>query len=84
MAYPTDGGVILYMGSTIDAMAPLSYSMIGKTPDGAVFGSVIIETTSANSFVSVNAAAGNTAAIGIPPNSSTTNTNATTVSFKQL
>ena len=84
MTYPTDGGVVLYLGSTVPTMLPLPYTMIGKTPDGAVSGSVIIETTTPNSFLSVNAAAGNAAAIGIPPNSSTTNQSATTVSIKRI
>jgi hypothetical protein len=84
MAYPTDGGVVLYFGPTLADMVPLSYTMIGKSPNGAVFGNVIIETTIPNSVISVNAAAGNAAAIDIPPNSSTTNQNATTVSFKRL
>jgi collagen type VII alpha len=84
MTYPTDGGVVLYFGSAVATMAPLAYTMIGKTPDSAVSGSVIIQTTSTNSFVSVNAAPGNAAAIGIPPNTSTTNQSATTVSFKQI
>lgn len=84
MTYPTDGGVVLYLGATIPTMLPLLYTMIGKTPDGAVHGSVIIETTSANSFLSVNAAAGNAAAIVVPPNSSTTNQSATTISIKRI
>jgi len=84
MTYPTDGGVVLYLGPTASAMLPLSYTMIGKTPDGAVSGSVIIETTGADSCLSVNAAPGNAAAIVIPPNSSTTNQSATTVSIKKL
>lgn len=84
MTYPTDGGVVLYLGATIPTMSPLPYTMIGKTPDGAVNGSVIIETTSSNSFLSVNAAAGNAVAIAIPPNSSSSNQSATTVSIKQI
>ncbi|MFA5870842.1 MAG: peptidoglycan-binding protein [Candidatus Paceibacterota bacterium] len=84
MTYPTDGGIVVYFGQTVPSMLPLSYTMIGKSPDGAVSGSVIIETTTTNSFVSINAAAGNSAAIVIPPNSSTTNQSATTISFKQL
>jgi hypothetical protein len=80
--FATDGGVVLYLGTTLGGMVPLAYTMIGKTPNGSIFGSVIIETTSPNSFVSINAAAGN--AIAIPPNSSTTNQSATTVSFKKL
>ena len=84
MTYPTDGGVILYMGPTIDTMVPLPYTTIGKVPDGQVKGSVIVETTAPGSFVSVNAAPGNDIAIAIPPNSSTTNTSATTVSFKHI
>lgn len=84
MSYPTDGGVILYLGTTIAGMVPLSYTMTGKTPDGMVSGSVIVETTSANSFLSVNAAAGNAIAIAIPPNSSGINQSATTISFKQI
>lgn len=84
MTFPTDGGVVLYAGATIGTMLPLPYTMIGKTSDGQIAGSVIIETATANSFLSVNAAAGNTAAIGIPGNSSTTNMNATTVSIKKI
>ena len=84
MTYPSDGGVVAYLGSTIPTMLPLPYTMIGKTPNGQVAGSVIIETTTTSSFVSINAAAGNAVAIDIPPNSSTTNPNATTVSFKQI
>jgi hypothetical protein len=47
-----------------------------------LFGDVI----TARQFVGpgINGAAGNAAAIDIPPNSSTTNQNATTVSFKRL
>jgi hypothetical protein len=84
MTYPTDGGVVLYFGTTLATMLPLPYTMIGKTTDGAVHGSVIAETLNTNSFVSVNAAAGNAAAITVPPNTSTTNQSATTVSFKQI
>ena len=84
MSYPTDGGVVLYVGSTIPTMVPLPYTIIGKTPAGAVSGSVIVETTSTNSFLSVNAAAGNALPIAVPPNSSTSNESATTVSFKQV
>ena len=84
MNYPTDGGVVLYFGSTLAAMLPLPYTMIGKTLDGSVSGSVIVVTTVPNTLLSVNAAAGNGAAIGIPPNSSTTNQSATTVSIKQI
>jgi hypothetical protein len=84
MTYPEDGGVVLYFGATITDMQPLPYTMIGKAPNGAVSGSVIIETTTPNSFLSVNAAAGNSVAIGIPANSSTTNQSAATISFKQL
>lgn len=84
MAYPSDGGVVLYLGSTIGGMAPLPYTMIGKSPDGAVHGSVVIETTAPNSVLSVNAAANNGPAIVIPPNSSTTNASATTVSIKRI
>lgn len=84
MIYPTDGGVVLYFGSTVETMLPLPYTMVGKTSDGAVRGSVIVETITPDSFLSVNAAAGNAAAIDIPPNSSTTNQSATTISIKQL
>ena len=84
MTYPTDGGIVLYLGSTIPTMLPLAYAMIGKSTNGAVSGSVIIETTTVNSFLSVNAAPGNVSAISIPPNSSTVNLNATTVSIKKI
>ena len=84
MTYPADGGIILYLGATIPEMLPLPYTMIGKTNDGMVRGSIIVQTTTANSFLSVNAAAGNSVAIVIPGNSSTANQSATTVSFKRL
>jgi hypothetical protein len=84
MTYPTDGGIILYQGATIPTMLPMPYTMIGKTTDGQVAGSVIVQTITVNSFLSVNAAAGNNAAIAIPPDSSTTNGSSTTISFKQI
>lgn len=84
MTYPSDGGVVLYQGPTIPTMYAVPYAMIGKISDGQVAGSVIIQTTTVNSYVSINAAAGNTTAIVIPPNSSSTNLAATTVSFKQI
>jgi hypothetical protein len=84
MNYPTDGGVVLYLGTSIASMVPLPYTMIGKTPDSSIYGNVIIQTTAPNSFLSVNAASGNAAAIAIPPNTSTTNQSATTISFKKI
>ena len=86
VTYPTDGGVVLAVGPNLLAgsMTQLSYSMIGKTPDGQVAGSVIIQTTTVNSFVAVVAGAGNVAPIQPGPNSSTTNANSTTVSIKQI
>ncbi len=84
--YPTDGGIVLYTGPDLSAgdMNPLAYTMIGKTPNGQVNGSVIIQTTTVNSFLAVVAAPGNTAAIQPGPNSSTTNQNATSVSITQI
>jgi len=84
MVYPEDGGVVLYSGSTIPSMLPMPYTMIGKSSNSAVSGSVIIETNTNNSFLSVNAAPGNVVSLGIPPNSSTINQNATTVSIKKI
>ena len=84
MTYPTPSGVVIYLGSTIPTMLPLPYTMIGNTSTGQVSGSVLVQTTTADSFLSINAAAGNSSAIGIPPNSSTTNESATTVSFKLI
>ena len=84
MTYTTDGGVVLYFGSTVPTMAPLSYSMIGKTASGAVSGSVLIEVTSVPSFLSVNAASGNALTVNPPANSSTTNQGATAVSIKKI
>ena len=84
MTYPMDAGTILYTGQTIATMIPQAYTMVGKTTDGQVAGSVIIQTLVPNSYVSVNAAAGNVVAITIPVNSSTANQSATTVSFKQI
>lgn len=84
MRYPTNGSVVLYLGSTIANMLPQPYTMIGKASDGVVSGSVIIQTSVGSSVLSVNAAAGNAAAIGIPGDDSTTNQSATTISFKQI
>jgi peptidoglycan hydrolase-like protein with peptidoglycan-binding domain len=86
MVYPTDGGVVLYLGTTTSNMLPLPYTMIGKTAAGtmSVSGNIIIETNTPNSVLSLNAAAGNSVAIEIPPNSSTTNQSATTISIKQI
>jgi hypothetical protein len=80
--YPTPSGVVLYLNGL-----PLPYTMIGKAvtdTGGQVSGSVIVEIAVPNSTLSVNAAAGNSSAIGVPPNSSTTNQSATTVSFKRI
>ncbi|MDP3889112.1 MAG: collagen-like protein [bacterium] len=82
--YAEDGGIVIYFGSTVLTMLALPYTMIGKTPNGAVSMSVIIEVTTPDSFLSINAAAGNAVALTVPPNSSTTNQSATTVSFKQI
>jgi len=87
MTYPNPGvgaSVVLYTGAIIPAMLPQQYTMVGETPTGQIKGSVVVRTTTVNSFLSVNAAAGNTAAIGIPPDSSTTNMSATTVSIKRI
>jgi hypothetical protein len=86
MSYPTDDGVCLYFGSSIAAMAPLPYTMVGKTAatEDQVSGNVIIVTTTTSSFLAVVAAAGNGSAIDIPPDSSTTNASSTTVSIVQI
>ena len=87
MNYPTDDGVVLYGGATVltaGGMLPLPYTMIGKTPDGSVSGSVIIAAPTNPYYVAVCAAAGNSSAFEIPPNSSTTNQSSTTVSFKHI
>ncbi len=84
--YTTDGGIVLYTGPTLGAgaMLPLPYTMVGKTPNGQASNSVIIQTTTANSFLAVVSAPGNATPIIVPANSSTTNQNATTVSIKQI
>jgi hypothetical protein len=84
LVYPTDGGIVLFSGATLPTMLPLAYTMIGKTLNGAVSGSVIVETATIGAFLSVNAAPGNASSVQPPPNSSTTNLNATTVSIKQI
>jgi hypothetical protein len=84
MSYPTDGGIVLFTGISPLTMTQLPYTMIGKTTDGQIHGSVIVQTTVNNSFISLNAASNNSAAIVIPPNSSTTNMSSTTISIKQL
>lgn len=87
-AYPTDGGICIFQGTSLGAggMLPVPYTMIGKMAAGyiSVTGSVIIQTTTVGSFIAICAAAGNSAAIQPGPNSSTTNTGATVVSIKQI
>jgi multisubunit Na+/H+ antiporter MnhC subunit len=79
--YPEDGGIALYQNGAV-----VPYSIIGKSAAGnsPVFGSVIITTTTTNSFLSVNGAPGNSVALTIPPNSSTTNQASTTVTILQI
>ena len=85
VTFPTNGGIVLFTGSTLGTMLPLAYTMLGKSSNsGQVSGSMIIATTTANSFLSVNAAPGNTAALQPGTNSSATNQNSTTVSIKQI
>jgi hypothetical protein len=83
MSFPSNGAIVLYQGQTLATMTP-SLLVVGKTTDGQASDTQIIETTTVNSFLSLNAAAGNTAGIVIPALSSTTNTNATTLSIKFL
>lgn len=84
--YPINGGVVLYTGPTVASMTPVSYSQIGHNTatQMQVFGSVLVQTTTTNSFLSINASPSNTSAIAVPPNSSTTNESSMTVSIKQI
>jgi hypothetical protein len=77
-----DAGIVIYTGDTV-SMLPLPYTMIG-TPSGPMCGSVIIDIPGPATYLAVCAAAGNSSALSIPPNSSTTNQSSTTVSIKQL
>lgn len=82
-SYPSDGGIVLYQGPTQATMQPIAYSMVGKTVGGSITGSVIIQAA-AGSYLSMNAAPGNTAGIQPGANSSTNNTSSTTISIKQF
>lgn len=80
-------GMVLYQGATLLGMSPQAYTMVGKavTDTGAqVSGSVIVQTTTTGSFLALCAAVGNSSTLTVPPNSSTTNQSATTISFKQI
>jgi len=87
--YAENGGIDLYTGATIPAMIPLPYSMIGKKETGVNVGvtqsgSVIIDAVAPNFLLAMVAAAGNAVALTVEPDSSTTNSAATTVSIKQI
>ena len=83
--YGNDRGMILYRGATVATMTPLAYSVVGKSSTGGqTFGSVLLETQTANSFVSVNAAAGNTSSIQTSANSSANNAGVSSVSIKHI
>jgi hypothetical protein len=84
--YDTPSGIVLNTSPSVNGTySQLGYTMIGKNISGGqVSGSVLVQTTTANSFIAVNSATGNTSAITLGPNSSITNAAATTVSFKQI
>jgi hypothetical protein len=84
MTYVTNGSIVLYVGNTPTSMLPLPYTMVGKTTNGQITGCSIIQTTTVNSFLSLNAAAGNSAAINIAGNASTTNASATAIIIQQI
>lgn len=82
MTIPAAGSVVIYLGASSPPTSPVPYAMIGKNPDGQMSGSVLIQTTTSPSYLSINAAAGNTAALQVE--TVFTNQTATTVSFKQI
>jgi len=86
--YPTPSGIVVSTSPSLNGTyTQQAYSMVGKAvtdTGGQVSGSILLRTTTANSFVAICAGAGNSSAIGVPPNSSTTNESSTTVSFKQI
>lgn len=91
LEYTTDGGFQVFASPTLAGLqiagsAALPYSMVGQTATGGggVMGSIILTTTTANSFVSINAAPGNAAAVAIPASSSTGNQNSSTLSIKLI
>jgi len=79
-----DGAIVLYLGSTIPTMLPLAYTSVGKPSFSSVTGSVIIEIVTPSSFLSLNAAPANFAALSVPPNSGGVNQSATTISIKKM
>lgn len=83
-SFPSNGAIVLYQGQTIATLSPVTYTQTGKATDGNLSNTVIIETFTANSFLSLNAAPGNTIGIVVPALSSTNNTTSTTISIHYL
>lgn len=82
--YSEDGSIVLYYGTIVPAMSRVPYSSVGRTV-GAVqsVGSVYLQAA-ANSFVALCGDTGNSVALTVEPNASTTNQSATTITFKLI
>lgn len=84
LTYAENGSLCVFYGATVVAMAQLAWSPVGRaTGTSQAVGSIIFNAA-ANSYCSVNAEAGNSVALTISGNASTTNANIASVSFKYL
>lgn len=79
-----DAGVVLYYGSSLPAMAPLTYSMVGAQTATSSRSVTVPVYATANSSLACCAAAGNGAAMNPYANSSTTNASATQLMIVQI
>lgn len=82
--YQEDAAILLYTGSNIQSLTPLSYTLTGKTSGDQIFGSYIINAPSNNYYLSLVASPNNVNNITIPLNSSSNNLSNTSISINQL
>ena len=76
MSYPVIGGVVIYVGVTSTSLSALAYTTNNAIVNGQLSASVLIKTTTINSFLSINS-------IGAIP-LTTTPTSGDVVSIKQI
>lgn len=83
-SYTEDAGVLLYLGNTIQALAPLSYTSTGKLVGTQVVGSFLVNVPNNNSYLALVASPNNVNNIFILQNSSSNNLSSTSISIVQL
>lgn len=85
--YTGNGSIAIYRGTVATSLSQVDKSLIGHTgapTETTVHGSIHLTTTAANELFSVNAAAGNVAALTFPALATATNSNVHHVSIVRL